>query len=126
MGFVRPLQTIDHQPEGPPCLQKAISHIHEHYRGRIRVTTLASLACISSRHLNRVFQATLRVSAREYIISIRIRSAKRELTTTDKSIHEVAVDNGFYDQSLFTKLFRRATGETPHVYRRRRQACNAA
>ena len=55
----------------------------------------------------------------EYVHSLRIHEAKRLLATTDLSIGQIAVAAGFYDQSYFTKRFRKATGTNPLAYRKR-------
>lgn len=98
--------------------QIAIAYIHGHFTERLRISTIAALVHISSRHLNRIFHETVRMSAKEYIVRTRVRYAKLDLKQTDKSIHQIAVDCGFYDQSVFTKFFRRTVGKTPLVYRR--------
>jgi AraC-like DNA-binding protein len=58
------------------------------------------------------------MSAKEYIVRTRVRFAKLELKQMGKPLHQIAVDNGFYDQSVFTKFFRRIVGKTPLAYRR--------
>lgn len=99
-------------------IQIAIAHINGHFAERLRVSTIAGLVHVSSRHLNRLFQETVRMSAKEYIVRTRVRFAKLELKQIDKPLHQIAVDNGFYDQSVFTKFFRRIVGKTPLAYRR--------
>ena len=54
---------------------------------------------------------------RQYIISYRLRSAKRQLELTDKTTAEIAEDNGFTDASYFAKTFKSAFGITPKEYR---------
>ncbi len=54
---------------------------------------------------------------RQYIISYRLRSAKRQLELTDKTTAEIAEDNGFTDASYFAKTFKSAFGMTPKEYR---------
>jgi transcriptional regulator GlxA family with amidase domain len=39
------------------------------------------------------------------------------LTESDLTVAQVAVDTGFYDQSHFTRTFRRLSGLTPVAYR---------
>ena len=55
----------------------------------------------------------------EYVLSLRIQEAQRLLSTTDSTIGEIALAIGFYDQSHFTKRFRKLTGMTPLAYRKR-------
>jgi len=59
------------------------------------------------------------MSPTEYLLSRRIQHAQRLLTQTTKNIAEIGTTIGFYDQSHFTKRFRRVTGMTPLAYRTR-------
>ena len=47
----------------------------------------------------------------------RVQEGQRLLTESEQSVGEVALGVGFYDQSHFTKHFRRVTGMTPLAYR---------
>jgi len=46
--------------------------------------------------------------------------AKRLLAFSDTPIKAIASDLGYVDQSYFTKVFRKATGEAPTDFRRSR------
>ncbi|WP_368737053.1 helix-turn-helix transcriptional regulator, partial [Klebsiella pneumoniae] len=47
-----------------------------------------------------------------------LQEARRLLVTTDHSLSVIAMDTGFFDQSHFTKRFRKMTGMTPTQYRK--------
>ena len=53
----------------------------------------------------------------KYAKKIRIDRAKVLLTTTDISILDLSVSLGFYDQSHFSKTFKKFTGVSPSKYR---------
>lgn len=118
MGFVRPYRQLSPGTERDGHIQKVVAHIRKHHRGRILVSSLADIAMISQRQLNRKFQENYRMSVQQFIMRTRIQSAAEELIHSDKTIGEIALDHGFYDQSFFTRYFRRETGKTPLVYRR--------
>ncbi len=82
------------------------------------VGELARDAAVHPRHLMRAFRQYHGCSVGEYLRRARIRRARRLLAETSLSLAAVASDAGFYDQSHFAKLFRRATGLTPSDYRR--------
>jgi AraC family transcriptional regulator len=44
-------------------------------------------------------------------------SACRSLATSTAALSEIALANGFADQSHFSRTFKRFTGMTPAVYR---------
>lgn len=83
--------------------------------------TLSELAVdcgVSVRHLTRGFRTSRGCSIGDYLAQQRIDAARRRLAT-DESIKSVALSTGFSSQSTFTYSFRRATGVTPHEYRKR-------
>ena len=50
--------------------------------------------------------------------TVRTQAARNLLTTTARTLAEIAVDVGYTDQSHLTKRFREVTGMTPAAYRR--------
>lgn len=68
-------------------------------------------------YVSRVLKETKGQTLRQYIISYRLKAAKRLLELTQKSISDIAEECGFTDASYFTKTFRTAFGVTPKDYR---------
>ena len=68
---------------------------------------------------NRRFRELLRMTPTQYLRSVRIQAAQQLLTTTSRTLVEIAVQVGYTDQSHLTKRFREATGMTPAAYRKR-------
>lgn len=58
----------------------------------------------------------------DYVNDLRVRSAAESLSPSDLPLAEIAVGNGFYDQSHFTRVFRAKVGMTPGAFRRRNGA----
>lgn len=58
MGFVRPYRGGARRGVEDQQLQRVVEHIHENYRERLPVSTLARIAHLSDRQLNRRFQET--------------------------------------------------------------------
>ncbi|WP_050027917.1 AraC family transcriptional regulator [Verrucomicrobium sp. BvORR034] len=121
MGFVRPYRAGTSSGVQDLQLQRVVAHIQEHYRDRIPMAQLAQLAHLSERQLNRRFQETFRMSAQEFIMRTRIQAASDDLLSTEKSVADISLEHGFYDQSSFTKHFRVHTGETPLAFRQFRR-----
>jgi AraC family transcriptional regulator len=82
------------------------------------VGELARDVAVHPRHLMRAFRRYHGCSVGEYLRRSRIRQAQRLLAETSLVLAAVASDAGFYDQSHFTRLVRRATGLAPSEYRR--------
>ena len=58
--------------------------------------------------------------------TIRLNAARRLLEKTDRLVSDIAVATGFFDQSHFTKIFKRERGVTPGEYRRHHRPAKAA
>ena len=74
---------------------------------------------LSERSLRRRFAAATGMTWREYLLQSRLLRAMALLTEPGRSVLDVATAVGFASVSAFTRVFRRLTGETPTVYRRR-------
>ena len=63
------------------------------------------------RHFKQKYELTVHA----YLIQCRLRKA-RELIRCGESLVDASLHSGFYDQSKFTKYFKRAYGITPKKY----------
>lgn len=103
-------------------IQKAIGHIREHYFEKIYIKDLARLESLSERQLNRKFVDTLGLSPKDFIIRTRIQAACRMmLNKPDLNLCHIAQENGFYDQTTFTRQFKAVMGLTPAKYLKKYQ-----
>ena len=100
-------------------LTPVVTHIEAQFAEEISMAEMARLADLSATHFNRRFRQLLRMSPTGYLRSVRVHAARQLLTTTSRSLAEIAVAVGFTDQSHFTKRFRTVTGITPGEYRKR-------
>ncbi len=103
-------------------IEPAIHYIREHFRDSISIKDVASMAKMSIRQLERRFNETLKMSPREFITKLRIKTACELLTRGEEPILNIAVSLGFYDQSSFTLQFRQHMGVTPLQYRKEHQS----
>ncbi len=98
-------------------LASVAQYLEKHFADQITAEQLADMAGLSVTHFNRRFSATFRMSPNRFLMSIRIEKARYLLTMTTKEIIDIATETGFYDQSHFTRHFRKITGITPKAYR---------
>ncbi len=117
-GLMHPIATPEDQRQHFRELQRVIEFLETNFISEIDAEKLASIAGLSVPHFNRRFRQLLRLSPMEYVHSLRIQEAQRLLATTTQSVAEVSAATGFYDQSHFTKRFKKVTGITPLKYRR--------
>ena len=66
------------------------------------------------------------MSAQEFTVRTRVQAASDDLLQTEKSLSEIALDHGFYDQSAFSRQFSQHTGETPLKFRQRHRQSGSA
>jgi AraC-like DNA-binding protein len=99
-------------------LAPAVRYLEQHFREHVQLAELAEYCGLSSTHIHRLFQKLLRMSPTEYLLALRLQEARRLLSTTDDSLSSIANNTGFFDQSHFTKRFRKMTGMTPTQFRK--------
>ncbi len=91
-------------------------YLQEHFLRPILLEELEQITSISRFHLIRLFKQWQHLPPHAYQNLLRINYAKNELHR-QRPIVEVAAEAGFYDQSHFTRMFRRVVGVTPRQYR---------
>ena len=79
---------------------------------------MAKQSDLSTSQLQRDFRKLFRMSPGEYIMRLRLQLARRQLINSNEQVGQIASDCGFFDQSHFTRAFRKHTGLAPSHYRR--------
>ena len=92
-------------------------YIRDNITDEISNTEIGAIFGYHPFYVSRVLKETKGQTLRQYIISYRLKLAKRMLELTDKSVAEIAEECGFTDASYFTKTFRTTFGMTPKDYR---------
>lgn len=81
--------------------------------------TLAQIAGLEPRTLNRRFKNATGNTPLEYLRNLRIGKARTMLETTTKSFDTITFEVGYGDVSSFRRLFIKTTGLSPSSYRKR-------
>ncbi|HEY9764071.1 MAG TPA: AraC family transcriptional regulator, partial [Trichocoleus sp.] len=92
------------------------AYLEAHYTDPVSIETLAQMVSLSPYYLIRSFHRQVGVPPHQYQRHWQLLQAKRALRTS-KSLTEVALAHGFYDQSHLNRHFKRAFGVTPGQYR---------
>lgn len=92
--------------------------VSTHFQTNSDVHYYADLLNVSSRYLAQVTRRISDKSPKSIIDEYLIQAAERQLTTTDKTIQEIAYDFGFSSQAHFTKFFRKMKQMNPTQYRK--------
>lgn len=83
----------------------------------LTLKALAQFLGYSEKYCSDLFQSTMGESFSGYLKRRRTETAISLLTTTDKSVSEIAAALGFSDQFAFSHFFKRSTGRSPREFR---------
>lgn len=100
-----------------PAIRRARELLAARY---VEAISLSDVAAATGRHpvyLATEFRRAFGETMGEFVRRLRVESACRELARTQRPLADVALANGFANQSHFTRVFKRAVGVTPAAYR---------
>ena len=98
---------------------KAVNYIRENIYEQITLDDLADAAAISKFHFSRLFKEETGLAPLEYVVQTKINLAKTILSTTNRTIADIAMDLGFSSESSFINAFKKRTGISPNRFRLR-------
>ncbi|HLL75440.1 MAG TPA: AraC family transcriptional regulator [Pyrinomonadaceae bacterium] len=105
-------------PKPPRWLRRAREMVHDRRDESVPVGEIAEAVGVHPVHLARAFRRHYGATVGEYARRLRVEHARRQLAATDLPLSRIATAAGFYDQSHFSRTFKRATGVSPAEYRR--------
>jgi len=91
--------------------------IAEHLEARLSVEDLADRMAMSVRNFERVFTREVGTTPSQYVLQLRVESARRQLERTDRGLKHVASAAGFGSVDVMRRAFVRLLGITPRRYR---------
>lgn len=98
-------------------LQKAIDYIEENLTEELDYTEIASKACVSSFHFQRIFSVMCNFPLGEYIRNRRLTLAGAELNLSNEKVIDIALKYSYDSPDSFAKAFTRFHGITPSAAR---------
>lgn len=101
----------------PRWLGRAEELIREQFREPLTLADIAAAVGAHPVHLSAAFHKAFGCTVGEYVRRLRVEFARARLAGSDAPIIKIALAAGFYDQSHFTRTFKRHTGLTPAAYR---------
>lgn len=107
----------DDAPDWHGRMKAVTDWIAKNYARPVSSARLAEIAQTSEPNFRRQFSCIFGISPGRYVNTIRLNAARRLLEKTDRLVSDIAVATGFFDQSHFTKIFKRERGVTPGQYR---------
>ncbi|SFT02406.1 AraC-type DNA-binding protein [Zhouia amylolytica] len=123
------IDTLEHavnkqNEKQPKWTQKILEIIHEQPALCISLTDLALELNIHPVHLFRQFPKYFNSSLGNYIKTIKLNKALFLIMNKERSMTEVALESGFYDQSHFTNSFKQIYNTTPLAFRKKLEDVN--
>ena len=91
--------------------------LEENFRRPLGVNFYAEKLFMSSRNLNLICQNILQQSVSEIVETRKLIEAKNLLVSTDKTIAEIAYELGYNENSYFSNVFKKKSGQTPGEFR---------
>jgi transcriptional regulator GlxA family with amidase domain len=105
------------EPATHPKVRRAILLMEQHIGQPLSLADLARRLEISIRQLERLFATETGKSPHAYGRQIRIRMASWLLTSSDRTVADIATSCGFSDASHLGREFRKEFGQSPIAYR---------
>ena len=97
---------------------EAVALMEEHPEKTFAISEAAQKHGMSVSSYAHKFKAAVGVSPTEYCILLRLENARQLLASSDMSIMEIAITNGFCDGNYLARLFKKRYGMTPLEYRK--------
>ena len=105
---------ILNNPSNP--ITEVVEYIRQNLKENINLKNLSDKACMSTTSFYRFFKRELGMSPIEFVLSEKIKCAKKLLRNPAIQINEVCYLSGFEDANYFTRLFKKYEGITPKQY----------
>ena len=104
-------------PRQKDAVKAAVAYLRESFHTHITLDELATHIFLSKDYLNRIFRETTGLPVNAFLQKLRIEEACRLLTTTDRTVVDIATACGFGDSKSFYAIFKRIMHTTPGEYR---------
>lgn len=122
--LLRHYSSVRSAPEGRTSrlprykLERATEYIDENLRTHLSLEEISRTISMSPYHFAHVFALTVGLTPHRYVTQRRMERAKSLLRETTLPVTQIAHQVGYSNQSHFSMVFRRFTGQTPRGYRR--------
>ena len=105
------------EPATHPKVKRAILLMEQHVGRALPLEELAYKLDMSTRQLERLFKAETGKSPQAFAKQVRLRTAAWLLTSSDRTVADIALGCGFADASHLGREFRKQFGVPPAAYR---------
>lgn len=106
------------QPVVSSRLSDILDYINANYSSSISLSSVAKKFYLNSSYLSRLFREKTGLTFTAYLNKQRVINAIKMLSSTDKTITDIALLNGFASSNSFCKVFKANLGTSPLKYRK--------
>jgi AraC-like DNA-binding protein len=93
-------------------------YILENINEQITLDDIANIVGYNKEYIIRLFKKEFGLTPHAFLINEKVNYAKNLIDQSDKlNLSNIAINSGFYDQSHFTKFFKRSFAITPQKYK---------
>ncbi|MGM0922956.1 MAG: helix-turn-helix transcriptional regulator [Bacillota bacterium] len=100
------------------AVQVCKNYIFNHIFDQISIQDLAKKVNLNQVYLSQLFKKETGNPIGKYIQTEKLKESQKLLIQTDLSVADICMMLQFNDQSYFTSIFKKYTGQTPNQYRR--------
>ena len=109
---------LEDQHTEPPLIKHAKKYLHKNHTSPITLDAISRQLNVSSFYFCKQFKKYVGMNFTEYVVRLRIESAKKLLQNPHTHVSEIAFETGFNSLPHFNRSFKRITGTTPTELRK--------
>lgn len=107
----------DAKPSEHSIVSHSIEYMRQNYMHPLTINNIAEHCCISVSYLHKLFLDVAHTTPNQYLLNIRLSTAKSLLATTSMPISEIALSCGFNSQAYFSDCFKKHFLISPREFR---------
>ncbi|MBQ3185508.1 MAG: helix-turn-helix transcriptional regulator [Firmicutes bacterium] len=111
------LQNIDHIYKNYERMYRIVDFVYTNFRKKLYLKDIAEREFLSEEHISRDLKETLGLSFTQLISLTRCEEAARQLSSTKRTVDQIAQDVGFANRKHLASQFKRWYQQTPSEYR---------
>lgn len=111
------VESMSGKGKGQILVKRFYSLVEDNHQKNLSIRQYAEILAVSPNHLSQTLKKLTGRTAIQIIKSKQILEIKRLLVHTNMTVSEIATQFNFFDQSYFSKFFKRETGMLPLQYR---------